>query len=217
VLRNDEIFWKPNETKNAARLSWGSSDGSFEVLWDHTQTRWSKILGSLDKAGVPAPSGKIVEFGSGMGLLDDLLGDVDAAITMLDHTDAYIAQRPHPLSARCRHILWSRRNVDALLAEPADYDWLVSIAVFYHVDDATAASLILKLGEVLRPGGYVLIAGFNPATAEWMRSEASGDRIFRRYPNYALNIDLMRDALAPDYEEVCRDGPLVYRKNGGPS
>lgn len=216
MLRNDEIFWKPSETENAAGLSWGSSNGSFEVLWDHSQTRWRKILKELEMAGIPPPGGKIVEFGSGMGLLDDLLEDVDVALTMLDHTDDYITQRPHPLSARCRHVLWSRQNVDALLTEPADYDWLVSIAVFYHVDDATAAALILRLGELLRPGGYVLIAGFNHATADWVRKEVSDNRLFRRYPNYALNLDLLRDALAPDYDEVWRERILVYRKNGGP-
>jgi 2-polyprenyl-3-methyl-5-hydroxy-6-metoxy-1,4-benzoquinol methylase len=212
MLKSDEVCWKPRHAQDAASKSWGSSNGSFAVLWSHSQDRWRGILNGLGKAGIPPPRGKIIEFGSGMGLLDDLLKDAET-ITMLDHTDAYLAHRPHPLSARCRHVLWSRKSVDALLAEPADYDWLVAIAVFYHIDDATAAALILKLGQVLRPGGSVLIQGFNLATADWVREEASNNRLFRQYPTYALNVDLLRDALAPDYDEVLRGGILVYRKN----
>lgn len=214
MLKNDEVHWNPRDAQEAATRSWGSSKGSFAVLWQHSQDRWRRILKTLDRADLPRPRGKIIEFGSGMGLLDDLLADGEA-VTMLDHTDAYLAHRPHPLSARCRHVLWSRESVDALLAEAADYDWFISIAVFYHLDDATAAALILKLGQVLRPGGFVLIEGFNPATAHWVREEAkaSNDRLFRRYPNYALNVDLLRDSLAPDYDEVLRGQLLVYRKN----
>jgi SAM-dependent methyltransferase len=212
LLKNDEACWQPRDAQEAASLSWGSSNGNFAVLWNHSRGRWRRILKALKGAGIAPPRGRIVEFGSGMGLLDDLLEDAEA-ITMLDHTDGYLAHRPHPLSARCRHVLWSRESVDALLAEPADYDWLVSIAVFYHIDDTTAAALILKLGQVLRPGGSVLIEGFNPAAVHWVRQEASNDRLFRRYPNYALNLDLLRDALAPDYDEVLRGEVLVYRKN----
>jgi hypothetical protein len=71
MLKDDEVFWQPSDTHNAPRLSWGSSNGNFEVLWDHTKNRWNRTLQILSREGLPHPRGKIVEFGSGMGLLDD--------------------------------------------------------------------------------------------------------------------------------------------------
>jgi hypothetical protein len=107
MLKNDEIFWEPDEQRNAALLSWGGSDGDFEVLWAHTQKRWEWILHCLARTGVPAPSGRVVEFGSGMGLLDDLLDHTTSNIVMLDHTEEYLEQRPRPLSPRCQPVRWS--------------------------------------------------------------------------------------------------------------
>lgn len=212
VLKNDEIFWQPAGGDNAPYLSWGSSGGDFEVLREHSRKRWGSILNNLTRAGLPHPKGNILEFGSGMGLLDELIDDPASRLTMLDHTAEYIAQRPFALSSRCRHVLWSSANLDALQAEPADYDWLLSIAVFYHVDDATAAALIRELGVLLRRGGHVLIRGFTRATADWVREAGTRERLFGRYPTYPLDLDRLSAALAPEFVEQCRDGVLVYRK-----
>ena len=212
MLRNDEAFWEPNERRNAALLSWGASEGDFDVLWAHTRRRWKLILYSLAQAGAPAPSGRVVEFGSGMGLLDDLLDDTTSSIVMLDNTEAYLEQRPQPLSPRCRPVRWSSEALDDLQTERGSYDWLISVAVFYHLDDATAVALIRELGELLKPGGYVLIMGWNPATPGQIREMANRQRLFTRYPSYALNVDILREALALEYEELCRDGVLLYRK-----
>jgi 2-polyprenyl-3-methyl-5-hydroxy-6-metoxy-1,4-benzoquinol methylase len=215
MLKNDEIYWEPDEQRNAALLSWGGSEGDFAVLWAHTQQRWGWILQALARTGVPAPSGRVVEFGSGMGLLDDLLDHTTSSIVMLDHTEAYLEQRPRPLSPRCRHVRWSSEALDGLQTERGSYDWLLSVAVFYHVDDATAVALIRELGELLRPGGYVVIAGWNPATPDHVRDMADRQRLFARYPRYVLNVDLLRATLALEYEELCREGILLYRKLPG--
>ena len=86
-----------------------------------------------------------------MGHLDDLLGDTCTSLLMLDHTDGYINQRRRPLTSRCRHVIWSAESLDALRAEGVVHDWLVFLAVFFHLDDATAAALIRTLGERCTP------------------------------------------------------------------
>jgi 2-polyprenyl-3-methyl-5-hydroxy-6-metoxy-1,4-benzoquinol methylase len=216
MLKNDESFWLPGVTKNATSLSWSGSDGDFSKLWEHSQIRWDFIVRKLTQVGAPFPGGRIIEFGSGMGLLDDLLDDRSSCLVMVDHTDAYLRERPRPLRPRCRHVLLSPEGLDSLRAESASYDWLILIAVFYHVEDATAAALILELGKLLKPGGYVLVHGLNPATAEMVRQMSSLQRLFSRYPRYVINLDLLRDTLAPDYQELCRQGILLYRKNPTP-
>jgi 2-polyprenyl-3-methyl-5-hydroxy-6-metoxy-1,4-benzoquinol methylase len=213
MLKNDEIFWAPTETSNAARKSWRGSGGDPSRLWESSVTRWQVIRRRLARAGVRPPAGRIVEFGAGLGLLDDLLDGSCSSILMLDHTDAYIRDRTTPLSPRCRHVLWSQESLDALQAEPASYGWVISLAVFWHVDDATAAALVRELGKLLKPGGHVLVHGWNPATVEKVREMSTRRRLFDRYPTYVLNPDLLRKTLAPTYQEVCRDTVLLYRKD----
>jgi 2-polyprenyl-3-methyl-5-hydroxy-6-metoxy-1,4-benzoquinol methylase len=212
MLRNDEFFWNPDGAENAAWKSWSSSGGDFAALWEQTRTRWRYITRLLGEAGVPTPSGKILEFGAGVGHLDDLLDQTCTGIVMLDHTDAYINARSRPLSARCRHVLWSEEAWHALRREPVDFDWLIILGVFWHVDDATAVALIRTLGQLLRPGGHVLIEGMERTTPELVREMADEARLFQSYPRYSINADLVRDALAPEYRELARHDQLVYRK-----
>ena len=214
MLKNDEIFWVPTPASNAVHKSWSGSDGDFAKLWAQSLIRWKAILLRLSRVGVPFPAGRIIEFGSGMGLLDDLLDDTTSSVVMLDHTDAYLTARSNPLSPRCRRLPWSREGLAGLHAEPASYDWLISLAVFWHVEDVTAAALIRQLGRLLKPGGHVLIHGWNTATVEKVREMSTEQRLFDCYPNYVLNLDLLRDTLAPEYRELCRETILLYRKNG---
>src|SRR5262249_570313 len=111
-----------------------------------------------------------------------------------------------------RHLEWSVETIATLQAEAGTFDWVISIAVFYHLDDATAVALIRELGRLLAVGGYVLIEGWNTATAEELRQSAVTDRLFSRYPRYFLNLDLVRDALRPEFHELCREDVLLYRK-----
>jgi 2-polyprenyl-3-methyl-5-hydroxy-6-metoxy-1,4-benzoquinol methylase len=214
MLKNDEFFWVPTKTSNAACRSWGGSEGDFAKLWENSATRWNAIRHKISQLGVPAPSGRIIEFGSGMGLLDDLLDDSCSCLVMLDHCDTYIRERARPLSARCRHVLWSPEGLALLHSEPPSYDWFIALAVFWHVEDPTAAALIRELGKLLKPGGYVLIHGWNSATPEKVREMSAQHRLFDSYPTYVLNLDLLQATLEPDYQELCRETILLYRKKG---
>lgn len=211
MLKNDESFWTPEDSSTAAAMSWGGSEGRYDDLLQHHRALWRHISYRLDKVDTGPPSGRILEFGAGMGFLDDLLDD-ESSIVMLDHTDRFITARPRPLRDRCRHLEWSQDTLAALQAEAGTFDWVIAIAVFFHLDDATAIALIRELGALLAPGGHVLIEGWNPATKEVLHEMAVTERLFGRYPRYALHLDLMREALWPDYHERCRDGILLYRK-----
>ena len=167
---------------------------------------------ALERTGHPVPSGGIIEFGAGMGYLDDILGDDTTSIVMLDHTDEYLAQRPHPLRPRCRHVRWSPEGLDALQAGPADHDWVISIAVFFHMDTPTAAAVIRELGRVLRPGGHVLIHGWNPATPEHVRGLGDRERLFSHYPNYLIDAEMLGEALADEYDTLCDIDVFLLRK-----
>jgi SAM-dependent methyltransferase len=105
-----------------------------------------------------------------------------------------------PRHRRCRT---GRATLARLHAEPPSYDWFISIAVFWHVEDPTAAALIREFGKLLKPGGYVLIEGWNSATPEKMREMSTHHRLFSSYPTYVLNLDLLQKTLEPD---SCKTG-----------
>jgi 2-polyprenyl-3-methyl-5-hydroxy-6-metoxy-1,4-benzoquinol methylase len=212
MLQNDLVFWHPTETENAAYLSWGSSQGKFETLYNHTVERWNSITGKLESCNLRI-GGKVAEFGAGMGLLDEMV-EPGAELLLLDHTDVYIKQRPKPLSSRCEPMIFNADNLRKLQAERGNrYDWLVSIATFYHVEIITAAALILELGKVVKPGGHVMIHGFNPCqNGGDVRGRATFAHLFRKYPDYVLDLNFLGKALVPEYEEIFRDHDTVVFK-----
>ena len=119
-----------------------------------------------------------------------------------------------PLSARCRHLLFTRDNLMELLRSEAEScDWLLSLSVFYHVDDATAVAIISEMGKLLKPGGYALIHGWNDSTPAILRERGNLERLFARYPQYFINWDLVQSSLALDYRKIYRNGIVVYQKS----
>jgi SAM-dependent methyltransferase len=110
-------------------------------------------------------------------------------------------------------VLFSQDNLlDLLRSETESSDWLLSLSVFYHVDEATAVAIISELGRLLKPGGYALIYGWNDSTPAMVRERGTLERLFARYPQYFINWNLIESSLAPDYREVHRDGIVVYQK-----
>jgi hypothetical protein len=46
------------------------------------------------------------------------------------------------------------------------------------------------------------------------RCGSTQHRLFDSYPTYVLNLDLLQETLEPDYEEICHETILLYRKKG---
>ena len=103
--------------------------------------------------------------------------------------------------------------MELLRSEAESCDWLLSLSVFYHVDDATAVAIISELGKLLKPGGYALIHGWNDSTPAMLRERGNLERLFARYPQYFINWDLVQSSLALDYREIYRNGIVVYQKS----
>jgi SAM-dependent methyltransferase len=210
MLLNDSRYWTPHDLPSAVALSWWSSRGDLERLRQHSAERWERIRSDLAAGGIAPPAGRVIEFGAGLGLLDDLLDATTTELVLLDHTDQYLAQRDRPLSPRARHVLWSRRALAGL--QTGQFDWLVSISVFYHLDQATAVALLLELGRALRPGGKALICGWTELTYEAVRADP-GKRLFDPGPSYCLDTPALESALAPEYRPLHRTtSTLVLEK-----
>lgn len=213
MLKTDESFWLP--TGNAAELSWGSSKGDVEKLWQHTERRWKVLMDRLDEEGFSHPSGRVLEFGAGMGLTDKLLDNSVTDITMLDHTRAYLDANPNPLSERCHFVQWGKTEL-LQLQEKADYDWCLSLAVFYHIDTATAVSLLLELGKTLKVGGKMLIYGWYPQDYNFMRREGI-NRLFTTTPNYYIDPIAVMDTVQPELKMIAlypKEWPMmVFQKD----
>jgi 2-polyprenyl-3-methyl-5-hydroxy-6-metoxy-1,4-benzoquinol methylase len=217
MLKNDERFWTITRKFNAATQSWGSSNGDFALLWQHTIDRWQIICGYLAAAKIGKPRGNVIEFGAGLGHLDDLLDTRVKSLLLLDHSDAYLKCRLKPLSRRTRFLRWNKPNFNNLRNNGEQFDWWMSIAVFYHIDTASAVTLLLESAKLLKLGGYMLVHGWNDMTRETLR--ANPNRLFDTYPQYSIHMDQISDAVSPELSEIFRtqDWPTIIFKKTSPS
>ena len=213
MLKNDELFWKIGRKRDAVTQSWGSSKGDIVVLWKHALKRWQIICGYLAAAKIRKPHGSVVEFGAGLGHLDDLLGSSVENLLLLDHSDGYLKNRPKPLSRRASFLRWNKHNFTRLQAQGEQFDWWISIAVFYHIDTASAVALLLESSKLIKRGGHMMVYGWNLPTRESLRADLN--RIFDTYPQYCIDMDQISEAVSPELSEVCRkmDWPtIVFKK-----
>lgn len=194
MLANDAFFWTPTDLKDAVSLSWSASYGEYKKLYDHSVRTLMNI-----RHRIPAiPCGKIVEFGSGLGILDDLLPPDVSELALIDHTHKFLAERPMPLSDRCRFTLLS----DIGTLPDGYFDLAISIRVFYHIDTITAIAIIRELGRLIRQGGFVVIQGFYENTKEMARKFAEMQRLTIKDPNYIIDLELIKETVL-DYGLIC--------------
>lgn len=199
MLNNDQFYWVPREDFNPVSLSWGTAK-SFDALKEHTKLRWDILKKRLLDANLGVPSGEVLEFGPGLGLMDGLFGDEVKRLIFLDHTDKYLDANPEERSDRCEFATWSASNLLELQSRLfKQLDWVYTIATFYHIDTASAVAMILELGKLLKPGGLFMIYG-------WSDSRTLRDgplcRLFGIYPHYVINMEDVVEAVKPELERV---------------
>jgi ubiquinone/menaquinone biosynthesis C-methylase UbiE len=126
--------------------------------WDTPERaeRARAIARLIIEVTTPAPDARVLELGSGTGLLGlELLPHVgsvvlaDASGGMLDVAAAKIASGTHPGARTMRHVL----TVDPVPDER--FDLVVSLMALHHVPDTAAA--LRDLAAMLAPGGRIAI------------------------------------------------------------
>jgi SAM-dependent methyltransferase len=135
--------------------------GERETSWfrEHLATSLALIDGlALDRAT------PIIDVGGGRStLVDDLLARGYTDLSVLDLSEAALAQARERLGAAGTTVAWHVADVTHAALPDAHYGLWHDRAVFHFlVDEAVRAAYVAQAARAVRPGGYAVIATFAP-------------------------------------------------------
>lgn len=122
----------------------------------------------------PERSFKLVDLGTGTGLLAQRIADVypKANITVIDRSEAMLAEARQRFAGTGRRVTFTGSDL-AEISLPQGVDLIVSALAIHHLDDAAKRVLFGKCLQALRPGGWLIngdqVKGSTPAVEMRMR------------------------------------------------
>lgn len=156
-----------------------STRAATEVSWFQEHAALSLKL--IQNAAVPV-SASIIDVGGGAStLVDDLLANGFADLTVLDLSGAALAAAKTRLGGRASNVKWIEANILEADLPRHGYDVWHDRAVFHFLtSDADRHAYVSKVLQAVKPGGLVIVATFaedGPAQCSGlpvMRYSASG-------------------------------------------
>jgi SAM-dependent methyltransferase len=143
-----------------------------------TRAHLDTSLDLLQRAGL-APGARLIDVGGGAStLVDDLLARGLDAITVVDLSEAALAQARYRVGAAAP-VRWLAGDITRIELPPAAFDlWHDRAVLHFLLDDATVAAYARQAARAVRPGGCAVIGGFGPEGPE----RCSGLPVARRSP-----------------------------------
>jgi 2-polyprenyl-3-methyl-5-hydroxy-6-metoxy-1,4-benzoquinol methylase len=130
------------------------------VSWYQAHAEHSLRL--IHATGVPR-TGSIIDVGGGAStLVDDLLDEGYADVTVLDLSAAALAAAQRRLGERGAAVRWVEANITAAWLPIHAYDIWHDRAVFHFLTDAAARQAYVDaVLRAVKPGGHVIVATFD--------------------------------------------------------
>lgn len=159
----------------------------------HDEVSWyaPHLITSLEliRASALSASARIIDIGGGAStLVDDLLAEGYAALTVLDVSASALAVSRQRLGDRADDVVWLEGDVTELDLGADSFDiWHDRAALHFLTSDDDLGRYVATLSRALAPGGAAIIATFAPEGPE----QCSGLPV-RRYDAQQL-CDLLGD------------------------
>jgi SAM-dependent methyltransferase len=133
--------------------------GPGQVSWFQPDAAMSL---ELIRSVAPARDSAIIDVGAGAStLVDGLLAEGYARITVLDLSAAALAQARHRVNDAGRSVVWREGDVLSAELDSAAYDVWHDRAVFHFLTTAVdRARYVAQVRRAVRPGGHVIVATF---------------------------------------------------------
>lgn len=181
-----------------------------EVSWfqEHAQ----RSLKLIRQSGIPS-TGAIIDVGGGAStLVDDLLGEGYANITVLDLSPAALSTAKLRLGPRATQVKWQATDILEATFPKHAYDVWHDRAVFHFLTDPAARqTYVHQVLQAVKPGGLVIVATF----AEDGPTQCSGLPVVR-YEARELHAEFGQPFLLLGHEREShqtpagREQPFVY-------
>jgi ubiquinone/menaquinone biosynthesis C-methylase UbiE len=120
-------------------------------------------LDLIRRIGVAAGT-RVIDVGGGAStLVDDLLADGKADVTVLDISQGALRLARDRLGARADKVHWIQGDITQVQLPAAAYDIWHDRAVFHFLTEpADRAAYVEQVRRAVRPGGHVIVAAFGP-------------------------------------------------------
>jgi len=132
--------------------------GEREVSWFQEQPTVSL---ELIRAAGATPASSVIDVGGGASrLVDALLADGFAAVTVLDISAAALAASGRRLGSAATGVTWIVADITTW-EPPQIYDlWHDRAVLHFLTSEADRAAYVMRLMKALRPGGHAIIGTF---------------------------------------------------------
>lgn len=151
--------------------------GPQDVSW--YRPHLDRSLKFIDQAGL-ASDAAIIDVGGGAStLVDDLLARGYLDITVLDLSEAAIAQAQARLGQSAARVTWVVGDITRVELPEQRYEFWHDRAVFHFLTEQEARErYVSRVRHALKPGGHIVVATFGPDGPE----RCSGLRVARYSP-----------------------------------
>jgi 2-polyprenyl-6-hydroxyphenyl methylase / 3-demethylubiquinone-9 3-methyltransferase len=187
---------------NAMAADWWNPDGPSKPLFALNPARLGYIrqqLGQDARSRTPLAGLTILDLGCGGGLVSEPLARMGAKVTAVDAAAANIEVARAHAADMGLGIDYRATTAEALVAEGARFDAVVSLEVVEHVADVP---LFLKsCAGLLKPGGRFIFSTLNRSAAAYATVIVAAEYVLRMIPRGThdwrkfITPDEMRDAL----------------------
>ena len=135
--------------------------GPQDVSW--YRPHLDRSLKFIDQAGLTFDSAIIDVGGGASTLVDDLLARGYRAVTVLDLSEAAIAQAQARLGPSAARVTWIVGDITRVELPEQRYEFWHDRAVFHFLTDQEARDrYVSRVRHALKPGGHIVVATFGP-------------------------------------------------------
>ncbi|MBB3066327.1 MULTISPECIES: bifunctional 2-polyprenyl-6-hydroxyphenol methylase/3-demethylubiquinol 3-O-methyltransferase UbiG [Limibacillus] len=201
--------------------AWWDPKGNFRPLHRLNPTRLEfirdRLAAHFDRAPLtskPLSGLRLLDLGCGGGLLSEPLARMGASVTAIDAAaDGIQAARAHA-AAGGLSIDYRVTTAEALLADGAQFDAVVSMEVVEHVQDVGA--FLGAAAGLAKPGGALLLSTLNRTPKSFMMAIVGAEYLLRWVPRGThdwrrfLKPSELAEHLRPNGVEIREVTGLVY-------
>jgi len=170
----------------AIAAEWWDPDGKFKPLHQMNPCRLDYILSQLAaqyglKPGRRSLEGlKLVDIGSGGGLIAEPLSRLGAEVTGLDAAAGNIAVAGAHAAAMGLDIDYRVETAEVVAEAGETFDAVIALEIVEHVADVP--SFLAALSQLVKPGGLVIMSTLNRTAQSWAMAIVGAERIMRWLP-----------------------------------
>lgn len=163
---------------------WWDPDGPMKPLhrMNPLRTGWiaRRIAAAQGRQGAGLSGLTLLDVGCGAGLASEAFARMGASVTGLDAAgEALEAAREHA-AAGGLDITYRDGTPEALAAEGACFDAVVSLEVIEHVEDR--AAFCAALAGLVKPGGQVFLSTLNRTARSFLLAKVGAEYVLRLLP-----------------------------------